>query len=195
MNLIGVREIGKAACELSWNYFFSSESMPKIVRMLGHYDVWNFTQYSEDELNNLQLGLRTEKIDPDNFHWVDLFYNENLLSHILLKGGNIRNYRKNTYADFSRDNAYRFTWNGYKVVAANTSNNPNHTLESIITIDDDLFVTYVFNGNKWVISLRTHQDNDIDVSIIAKKYGGGGHKKAAGFSCNRLPSEFLKIGN
>ena len=31
------------------------------------------------------------------------------------------------------------------------------------------------------VSLRAHHD-DADVSEVAKKYGGGGHRKAAGFA-------------
>ncbi len=34
-------------------------------------------------------------------------------------------------------------------------------------------------------SLRTNRD-DVDVEAIAKKYGGGGHKKSAGFTCKDI---------
>jgi nanoRNase/pAp phosphatase (c-di-AMP/oligoRNAs hydrolase) len=44
---------------------------------------------------------------------------------------------------------------------------------------------FYFAKNKWVVSLYTTKD--IDVSEIAKKYGGGGHKQAAGFTCDKLP--------
>lgn len=37
---------------------------------------------------------------------------------------------------------------------------------------------------KWVYSLRT--DGTVDVSLIAQKYGGGGHKAAAGFVSDTL---------
>jgi phosphoesterase RecJ-like protein len=45
--------------------------------------------------------------------------------------------------------------------------------------------------NKTKASLRTTRD-DIDVSKIAKKMGGGGHKKAAGFSSNKSVKDTLK---
>ena len=47
-------------------------------------------------------------------------------------------------------------------------------------------IVFVYNGDKWKVSLYTKKD-DIDVSIIAQKYGGGGHKKASGFRCDKLP--------
>lgn len=37
----GKREIGKAGCELTWEYFFPNEPMPIAVSRLGRYDVWD----------------------------------------------------------------------------------------------------------------------------------------------------------
>ena len=44
----------------------------------------------------------------------------------------------------------------------------------------------------WRVSLYTIFDH-IDVSEIAKKYGGGGHKNAAGFVCDNLPFNLSNI--
>jgi oligoribonuclease NrnB/cAMP/cGMP phosphodiesterase (DHH superfamily) len=50
----------------------------------------------------------------------------------------------------------------------------------------DAMLTFGYRGNKWVVSLYTTRD-DVDVSEVAMAYGGGGHKKAAGFTCEQLP--------
>ena len=47
-----------------------------------------------------------------------------------------------------------------------------------------LYIMYVHDGEKYAVSLRS---DSVDVSEIAKKYGGGGHKGAAGFQCQKLP--------
>ena len=56
--------------------------------------------------------------------------------------------------------------------------------------------------NKTIYSLRSRPGSDVDVSEIAKQYGGGGHKHAAGFSvthddhfaeCVRLRSEVKEL--
>ena len=39
---------------------------------------------------------------------------------------------------------------------------------------------------KWTISLYS-QGESVDVSVIAKAHGGGGHKGAAGFRAEELP--------
>jgi hypothetical protein len=45
-------------------------------------------------------------------------------------------------------------------------------------------LAYIHDGKKFSVSLYS---TTIDVSIIAKKHGGGGHKGAAGFVCEELP--------
>ena len=40
---------------------------------------------------------------------------------------------------------------------------------------------------QWTVSLYTTPETGIDVSLIAKAYGGGGHKQAAGFNAKKLP--------
>ncbi len=46
---------------------------------------------------------------------------------------------------------------------------------------------YRRSDGKWSFSLRSI--GDFDVSEVAKTFGGGGHKNAAGFECNELPWE------
>lgn len=40
---------------------------------------------------------------------------------------------------------------------------------------------FMRGDRQWQWGLRSRQGSDIDVSVIAKSYGGGGHKHAAGF--------------
>jgi oligoribonuclease NrnB/cAMP/cGMP phosphodiesterase (DHH superfamily) len=56
----------------------------------------------------------------------------------------------------------------------------------IVPVRHDFGAVYSFDGvrRKWQFSLRSV--GDFDVSEVAKVYGGGGHKNAAGFSVTRL---------
>lgn len=44
---------------------------------------------------------------------------------------------------------------------------------------------FMVAGGRWQFSLRSK--GDFDVSEVAKQFGGGGHKPAAGFTVDRLP--------
>jgi bifunctional oligoribonuclease and PAP phosphatase NrnA len=48
------------------------------------------------------------------------------------------------------------------------------------------------NGGKRKVSLRA-TDNDVDVSIIARTQGGGGHRRAAGFSSTLAVAELIEL--
>jgi oligoribonuclease NrnB/cAMP/cGMP phosphodiesterase (DHH superfamily) len=57
----------------------------------------------------------------------------------------------------------------------------SETLTKLLEMYDYPYVIgWYFNGTKYVYSLRS--DGDCDVSELAKRYNGGGHKKAAGFA-------------
>ena len=47
-------------------------------------------------------------------------------------------------------------------------------------IDDyDILIGFSYDGDNWNYSLRSTK---VDCAVLAMKYGGGGHKGAAGFS-------------
>ena len=54
----------------------------------------------------------------------------------------------------------------------------------------DVMVVYSQNKGNWWFSVYTSKE-DVDVSLIAKQLGGGGHRKAAGFSVKKLEDFFI----
>jgi nanoRNase/pAp phosphatase (c-di-AMP/oligoRNAs hydrolase) len=57
----------------------------------------------------------------------------------------------------------------------------SETCRSIYNPDKhDIMIGFILIGNKWSVSLRSAKE-EVDVSLIAKRKGGGGHKGAAGF--------------
>ena len=54
----------------------------------------------------------------------------------------------------------------------------------------DLMITFCRRKDKlWNVSLYSTKP-DIDCGAIAKSFGGGGHKGAAGFQCKDLPFDY-----
>ncbi len=54
-------------------------------------------------------------------------------------------------------------------------------------------LSFGWHGGYWKVSLFTDRE-DMDVSAVARELGGGGHKKAAGFTCERLPFKLPGAG-
>ena len=55
LEIAGSQEIGRAACELAWDYYFPQKEMPPVVRALGRYDVWD---HSDPNTLPIQFGAR-----------------------------------------------------------------------------------------------------------------------------------------
>lgn len=70
---------------------------------------------------------------------------------------------------------------GYEVPIVNATTLFSETAGALA--EGNLFgvAWFVRADGKIQVSLRVRQDSDFDVSLLAKTFGGGGHKKAAGF--------------
>lgn len=181
--IAGIRRDGTAGCELAWEYYYPYASVPVIVQLLGDYDVWAF-RYGEDT-NQLQAGIRLYgSTNPESSNW-DKWLNPGYLPKEEIKAGEVAlTYRDNYYAGLIKSWSFWTEFEGYKVIACNAGSVSSQLFDSIKE-DYDLMMPFIFDGKKWTVSIYTKKD--IDCSALAKKYGGGGHKQAAGFQCNSLP--------
>ena len=190
--LEGIRRIGDSGCELTWEYFYGSGKrvkVPTVVRMLGRYDVWDFSLYGKNKLHALQEYCKTVDTSPSSKvweKWLDTEYSpkeEVEIGIIYLK------YRDSVWSYFLSSWGIEIEFEGYWTMACNTANVGSEFFKTVHDKGYDLFMPFIYDGKQWVCSLYTLKDS-IDCSKIATKYGGGGHKKAAGFSADELP--FLK---
>jgi len=185
----GVRKDGVAGCVLTWNFFFPEREVPRIVKMLGDYDIWDFSNYGND-LNVLQTGIRLYENHPESCEWRRWLefgnkeYSLENFSEIMNKGLIALQYRDKTWAGLIKSWSFWATFEGYKVICCNAGSVSSQLFNSVKE-DFDLMMPFVFDGKQWTVSI--YSTKDIDCSELAKKYGGGGHKKAAGFQCKELP--------
>ena len=183
--LEGIRDIKNSGCELAWQYFFPNIKMPLAVCYAGRYDVWDFSVYGKT-LNEFQTGIRLEEHYPTSAVWYSLLLQPDspFLDNIIKDGKIALKFRTNRYASLIRAFSFFVTFEGYKAICCNVGSTSSQLFDSVKE-DYDLMIPFIFDGKQWTVSLYTKKD--IDCSEIAKKYGGGGHKKAAGFQCEKLP--------
>jgi len=187
--VLGKRQDGIAACELTWQYLFENQEIPNIIKLIGDYDVWTF-KYG-DKTNHLQLGMQIRDTEPTNLVFWDKFLDNNYpysykyLDEIINEGMIIDKYRQQDYKKTVDEYKFYRRWEGYNCVVCNRIA-PSMLFDSVSEESYDVMIMYIFDGINYHISLRT-KINEIDVSKIAQKYGGGGHKGASGFICQQLP--------
>jgi oligoribonuclease NrnB/cAMP/cGMP phosphodiesterase (DHH superfamily) len=175
-------EPGKSGCELTWEYLFSTIKMPEAVRLLGDYDTWRFD--TKEKSMAFQFGMRSADNFPSSMIWgVLLDNNITEINELISNGLAIIDYKDNVSQRILK-NHYKLAWEGWSCVVVNT---PMIDSNMFKDHEDRLCISWIFTGKEYIVSLRSRSPELCDVSAIAKKYGGGGHKGAAGFVCDRLP--------
>lgn len=203
----GYRIDGVAACRLAWQWFEKAQEFgnppllarlptkeqfidrtviePLAVRLAGEYDIWDRRdpraetfQYTLRVLNEDSLaGL----IGANGDYWVEKF---------LPQGTIAQTYAQRIDADLAKHRSYQMEWEGLKWLVLNTGRFNSLTFAALDKPDTghDALLGYMFNGKVWTVSLyHAKHRTDLDLSQIAVKYGGGGHKGACGFTCSSLP--------
>lgn len=178
----GLRRDGVAGCVLTWEFLYPYTKTPKVVELLGDYDIWAF-KFGEDT-NLLQTGIRLYDTSVESLMW-NKWLDPGYSPENELRDGKISlEYRNSFYAGLIKGYSFFTTFDGYRAVACNAGSVSSQLFDSV-TDDYDLMIPFIYDGRQWKVSIYTKKD--IDCSEIAKKYGGGGHKQAAGFQCNELP--------
>jgi oligoribonuclease NrnB/cAMP/cGMP phosphodiesterase (DHH superfamily) len=196
----GLRYDGIAGCMLTYCYLkhmtdrgngevksFSSEmteDAPEFTKLIADYDVWTF-EYG-DKTRAFEKGFTLFLHEPEDEIWddllteSDLFNNTTLtLSNIISSGKTIIEYRKNMMRDYCEKKGFEAVLDGNKCFAVNMAMMGTDDFIIPNVEDYDILISFSFDGMNWNYSLRSTK---IDCAELAMKYGGGGHKGAAGFS-------------
>lgn len=189
-------KIGIGACQLVWEslksdgYFQEPDSQyivqPTFVKLLAEYDVWN---HSDPRTLSFQYGMRLKDTSLENMDlWKSLFDVE-MVQAITEEGGTVLTYIKQENKKYCDAAAFETELDGLKCIAVNKMLTNSQLFDSVWdNTKYDAMLTFGFSGKHWIISLYSDRE-DVDVSLIAKERGGGGHKGAAGFQCDELPFE------
>lgn len=182
----GIRSLDKAGCELTWEYCFSKK-IPLHVWLAGRYDVW---QHHEDErILPYQAGSKLYKTFPNNdSFWKPLWDNDtSFLNNIIAEGQTVLKYESIMNHRICKSQSYTIKFHGIRFLAINRSFINSKFFDTIYDPslhDAVMSYSYLHKNNVWRVSIYTSKTDEIDLSILAKQYGGGGHKGAAGFLLN-----------
>jgi len=182
----GLRVDGIAGCELTWKYFYPDLPTPKVVELLGDYDVWTF-KYG-DNTRYLQLGIQLCNTNPEDDNWVPWLDPDHDPDYLIADGEIVQDYNINYYKNQIESHGFITAFKAfpeYSVIACNIGLSGSSVFDSVEG-DFDLKVPFYYDGSKWTVSLYTDKPW-VDCSLIATHYGGGGHKNASGFTTTDLP--------
>lgn len=194
----GVRYDGIAGCELTYMYIkaskdtqmttkevedFPREKIPYYIRLVGDRDVWKFAL--GDDSGYFHMGANTYDTKPTAGFWEKLEIWEAATQKVIDRGKVATKYRDQFSARYLESYGFETKMAGHRAFAMNLSCS-SEFFNSIDIKDYDMVISFAWNGETWKISMFTENEG-IDVAAIAEKFGGGGHKKAAGCLVKELP--------
>lgn len=181
-----------AGCELTWSLLHPVDPFaplikkvaPHFVWLLGRYDVWD---HSIPEILEFQSGLRSYgPMYPDDPTWKMLF-EDSFVDQVIEIGKIIIKHEKGQNEAYAKSCAYDVLFDSLRCVAINKGLANSLLFASVYDpAKHDAMLCYVWRKDKWTVSLYSSKP-EVDVSVVCKARGGGGHKGAAGFQCQELP--------
>lgn len=182
--------INHSGCVLAWQYFHPKKPLPKLLKHIEDTDLWKFkVPHTKEIFAYLNLF-------PLNFQlWDKLIKDmENPAKYkSAVQGGKLLlQYEEKRFTNLM-ENAQKVRFCGYKTLAVNSANWPSQIGNLLVKKMPPIGIVWHQRANKISVSLRSN--GAVNVGKLAEKFGGGGHKKASGFSLplnKKLPWKILK---
>ena len=211
----GYRIDGVAACRLAWQWFIGKDKMeqrrsvglpplplkeefiarkleePYAVQLAGEYDIWD---KRNPDAETFQFGLRSRELTNED--WAELlgiitvYGMPGLTRHLLMNGRLLQRYQQGIDAGVVNYRSFMVEFEGLKFLALNTArcNSLTFAAKDIPETGHDALMGFYWDGTAWNVSLyHAKHRTELDLSQIAVKFGGGGHRGACGFQISKLP--------
>ena len=177
-------DMTKSGAVMTWEYLFKDQEIPLLLKYIQDRDLWKW------ELpHSKEISAAIQLLENDFVLWIQYLLDDNKINSLIEKGKVILEYQNNCVQSIvKKSNLPKIQIAGYTVPCINITHLISETLHELAK-DQPFAVGYFDDDKQRIYSLRSSEDG-IDVSEIAKKYGGGGHKHAAGFTTPILPITF-----
>jgi hypothetical protein len=185
---------------------------PLAVRLAGEYDIWDKRDPRAEtfqhglrgqplekmwplllrapeiltlrELEEMQLVGPPLEIRPDG----SVDRTTRMVEGILHIGEAIQYASTQGNAAIIKDFGFTFEWEGLRFLACNSARYNSHLFTSGLKPEHDACFGFNWTGSEWRVSLyHAPGKEQHDLSLIAAKHGGGGHRGACGFRAKTLP--------
>lgn len=175
-----------SGCVLAWQHFNPELPIPIGLQLIEDRDLWRWQMVNT---RDFATGLRSEPFSFERFNWLMWQPND------AIDAGRAMNklfdeQLANITARPMPVDLYDIDGNLHMGLATNCTPNFSSEAGNILARQSETFgMTWVLSqdGN---INVSLRSIGDYDVSKIARNYGGGGHRNAAGF---KVPFDKLKL--
>lgn len=162
----------KSGCVLAWEHFHPNTEAPSLLEYIQDRDLWLW-KYKNTKA--LATGLRSK---PFTFDWFDQA-NDNV-GNVINKGEAMNELFDQQLADITKKHIPTLIGDQLGHSVNCTPQFASEAGNILAKASGTFGMTWVIN-NKGMANVSLRSVGDYDVSAIAKTFGGGGHRNAAGF--------------
>ncbi len=167
-------DMTKSGAMLSWEFFHPGKEHPKFIGYIEDRDLWKW------ELPYSKEFAAAFDMVPFEFEEFEKFEDDSVFDDAVKRGSYILAYSK-TVVKKVCEKAQPRKMDGKEVLVVNASHWMSEIGSRLAPDCDFALIWYWDHEAKHTkVSLRAFHDT-VDVAEVSKKFGGGGHRKAAGF--------------
>lgn len=158
--------------------------IPLAVKYIDDFDVWRHSS-PETMYFHLAFGMEWDK-RPTSKLWSNTIYcyDGSIIEKYVNPGRVIYRYKTSQDKHVMKHAFESKIWDGDRLITCLCLNYVgNSTVFGDQIKEYPMVCLFHFDGDmcKWCYSLYSDESSDVDVAKICERYGGGGHKHAAGF--------------
>jgi nanoRNase/pAp phosphatase (c-di-AMP/oligoRNAs hydrolase) len=178
-------DLTKSGAVLSWMYtrgLETDDDVPQILKFVQDRDLYAFT-IPDTEL--FMCALDSNGFDINIWSDIDKNIRDPEKRKSFIEQGHAISKYKKQAVEMAKKTKHLVTIDGHTMWACNSKTLHSFVATSMLMESEyNIACAYFFDGKKYIMSLRSSdkKEKTPDVSLIAGKFGGGGHRNAAGFS-------------
>lgn len=189
-NIKGIRSKSHSGAYFTWLFLMREYRVPSAVKYVSDWDCFHLKfhdifafKYGVDSIAQFK--------NPLSWQWKDLINGTTAVNvdKLIYRGKTIEQYVNIENEAYCKSNVFESEIDGNKCAVLNKLGN-GKLLFGDLYYKYPYVSTFIYDGEKYKYSLYTHDPEKYDCNSIAKKFGGGGHKGAAGFSSKELIYDF-----
>jgi len=170
-------DMGRSGAGMTWDRFFPRSPRPWLIDYIEDRDLWKHALPNGPAVNAYIGTIR--------FNFEDYYKASRLDVDEVARLGVAVEDKIRRYVTEVAANARRIDFEGHNVPIVNA---PQVDISELVGFlaQGEAFAMGWWMRSDGMVSYSLRSKGDVDVSAIAKKYGGGGHRSAAGFQLNRV---------
>lgn len=176
-------DMSQSGAMLAWKYFHPNKPIPKLIEYIQDRDLWTFLLPYSKEVNS---SIQSNDLNSDCLYVFESLLNQmedpSYIDQMKSEGSAILRAQKQAVDLAINRSCLLISLGGYDIPACNSSIYESEIAARLLDKfpNSPFAAAFYYSSNGETINLSLRCKDDFDVSVIAKLYNGGGHKKASG---------------